>query len=87
MKAQRNDPCPCGSGLKYKHCCESAKSPMATSRWMTVLIGVIMVVGALIAIRAFSTADQSAGGFGPPDGPAPPGKVWSYEHGHWHDAP
>ncbi len=20
-KAGRNDPCPCGSGLKYKHCC------------------------------------------------------------------
>jgi hypothetical protein len=22
-----------------------------------------------------------------PAGPAPPGKVWSSEHGHWHDAP
>jgi hypothetical protein len=22
-----------------------------------------------------------------PDGPVPPGKVWSEEHGHWHDAP
>ena len=22
-----------------------------------------------------------------PPGPAPPGKVWSPEHGHWHDAP
>jgi hypothetical protein len=22
-----------------------------------------------------------------PAGPAPPGKVWSPEHGHWHDAP
>ena len=20
-KVQRNDPCPCGSGKKYKHCC------------------------------------------------------------------
>ena len=20
-KVRRNDPCPCGSGLKYKHCC------------------------------------------------------------------
>lgn len=20
-KIRRNDPCPCGSGLKYKHCC------------------------------------------------------------------
>ncbi|TXT20523.1 MAG: hypothetical protein FD134_2892, partial [Gallionellaceae bacterium] len=21
-KPGRNDPCPCGSGKKYKHCCE-----------------------------------------------------------------
>jgi len=21
LRAGRNDPCPCGSGLKYKHCC------------------------------------------------------------------
>jgi len=21
MKIGRNDPCPCGSGKKYKHCC------------------------------------------------------------------
>lgn len=58
---------------------------MVTSRWMTVLLGVILIVGALIALRAFTSADQSQAGFGPPDGPAPPGKVWSYEHGHWHD--
>ncbi len=24
MKTQRNDPCPCGSGRKYKHCCLAA---------------------------------------------------------------
>ena len=24
----RNDPCPCGSGRKYKHCCQ-AKDPRA----------------------------------------------------------
>lgn len=23
----------------------------------------------------------------PQPGPAPPGKVWSADHGHWHDAP
>ena len=22
-----------------------------------------------------------------PPGEVPPGKIWSYEHGHWHDAP
>ena len=24
QKTGRNDPCPCGSGKKYKHCCGSA---------------------------------------------------------------
>ena len=26
MKIGRNDPCPCGSGIKYKHCCLLKKS-------------------------------------------------------------
>jgi SEC-C motif-containing protein len=26
-KVGRNDPCPCGSGKKYKHCCLAAKRP------------------------------------------------------------
>ena len=26
----RNDPCPCGSGKKYKKCCESKNSPQKT---------------------------------------------------------
>jgi methionyl aminopeptidase len=29
MKIGRNDPCPCGSGLKYKHCCLGKKKPGA----------------------------------------------------------
>ena len=26
MKIGRNEPCPCGSGKKYKHCCKSLKT-------------------------------------------------------------
>jgi hypothetical protein len=34
------------------------------------------------------TPVPAAGGLTPqPAGEAPPGKVWSPEHGHWHDAP
>ena len=31
MKVQRNAPCPCGSGKKYKHCCliQQSKTPMS----------------------------------------------------------
>lgn len=36
-RAGRNDPCPCGSGLKYKRCCadkpEAAPSPIAGLSW------------------------------------------------------
>jgi hypothetical protein len=31
MKIGRNDPCPCGSGRKYKHCCLNAGSVQATA--------------------------------------------------------
>ena len=31
MKVGRNDPCPCGSGLKYKKCCIGKKTPMPGS--------------------------------------------------------
>lgn len=41
QKIGRNDPCPCGSGKKYKQCCQSktaniptpAKRPM-TAKWL-----------------------------------------------------
>lgn len=28
MKTGRNDPCPCGSGKKYKHCCISVSGAL-----------------------------------------------------------
>ena len=31
LKIGRNDPCPCGSGRKYKHCCGSAQPPAAAA--------------------------------------------------------
>jgi predicted O-linked N-acetylglucosamine transferase (SPINDLY family) len=31
MKPSRNDPCSCGSGKKYKHCCESKQSVSTTA--------------------------------------------------------
>lgn len=30
-KTGRNDPCPCGSGKKFKKCCESKKATKALS--------------------------------------------------------
>ena len=38
MKTGRNDPCPCGSGKKYKHCCLSPAS-VANDEFKTLLAG------------------------------------------------
>jgi len=41
MKPGRNDPCSCGSGKKYKHCCQSKDAAQAASaRASNELIGV-----------------------------------------------
>lgn len=38
QKIGRNDPCPCGSGKKYKQCCLSKKTPSGkrklTAKWI-----------------------------------------------------
>lgn len=70
-KPGRNDPCPCGSGLKYKKCCE-AKSDSKTSAMLLVVIGAILAA-ALLAYT-FMDRDQGPGA----------GRVWSEEHGHYH---
>ena len=31
MKIGRNDPCPCGSGKKYKKCCGESQAPPESS--------------------------------------------------------
>ena len=35
MDAGRNDPCPCGSGRKHKHCCLDRQRPAAPQRYFT----------------------------------------------------
>ncbi len=32
MKVGRNDPCPCGSGKKYKQCCMNKSQPQSSLR-------------------------------------------------------
>jgi hypothetical protein len=81
MKVGRNEPCPCGSGKKFKHCCalkKDQRSRMQDSLFKgvfllfgplaVVLIGVI----AYSALRGPSTTDEGLE------------RVWSSEHGHWH---
>ena len=78
MKTGRNDPCPCGSGKKYKRCCEgkSSRQELLYSKSLLALLGVLFValaVGGIVAV--FYSPDPSGAGT----------RVWSAEHGHWHD--
>ncbi|MEO5894970.1 MAG: SEC-C metal-binding domain-containing protein [Vicinamibacterales bacterium] len=68
----RNDACPCGSGKKYKRCCQLKKSGAMSSRLI-----LLAVAGAVLAVilAALGNARNSASG-----------RVWSAEHGHYHDA-
>jgi hypothetical protein len=83
-RVSRNDPCPCGSGLKYKKCHEGkdAETPTRSGLLTMTLLGLLIVGGATAVVITF--ARGGAGGAGQTGGR--PGQVWSPEHGHWHDA-
>lgn len=79
-KISRNDPCHCGSGKKYKNC-HGAESAVS-NRSLLMAGGIIAVVVAVW----FGKGVIGGGGESAPSGSAPPGQVWSAEHGHYHDA-
>lgn len=76
-KTGRNDPCPCGSGKKYKQCCGGSaaekKQSVFTNR-IVVLVGGLLLLMAIGFVRSIATADESSA----------PTRVWSAEHNHFH---
>lgn len=73
-KIGRNDPCPCGSGRKYKHCCIDRDRGLGTrTRILMLIVGLILVAGAILAVT-WEGGDERR-------------RVWSEEHGHWHTVP
>ena len=75
-KTGRNDLCPCGSGLKYKKCCESKDRAGGTRHTMMLIaVGGAVLAALVVGITSF-TSDRSSGAT----------RVWSAEHGHYHDA-
>lgn len=78
-KVGRNDPCPCGSGKKYKNCHASSEKSKELSNKSLVYIGLLLAFLAIAAYSLFVSQKSTR-----PDGPAPAGKVWSEEHGHYH---
>lgn len=75
-KPNRNEPCHCGSGKKYKNCHYEKDQSGAKSKIGLIALGVAFVLGFIILFLAFS------GGEGP--GNCPPGTVWSDAHQHCH---
>ena len=77
-KIGRNDPCPCGSGKKYKTCCagKTARRDTLLSKGMVALLGALLVAGIVAIAASFYSSDRST----------ETTRVWSSEHGHWHDA-
>jgi hypothetical protein len=73
-KTGRNDLCPCGSGRKFKKCCESKTSSRRQSRVLMAVVGLAIVGG--LAAAAASFRSGSTGSV----------RVWDPAHGHYHDA-
>ena len=77
-ETRRNDPCPCGSGAKYKNCCQH-KETWRDNRFLT---GAGLAIVVLLAILFIGLALSRGGDESRQD--CPPGQVWSEEHGHCH---
>ncbi|MEY4636828.1 MAG: motif [Acidobacteriota bacterium] len=74
-KAGRNDACPCGSGKKYKKCCELKAARSRSNTTMLVIVGLLMAAGLVAGITSLTSGDSHSG---------QPSGVWSAEHGHYH---
>jgi hypothetical protein len=75
VQVGRNDRCPCGSGKKYKRCCESKTQKTRSATVLMVVVGALVVGGLAAAFSAWNDDSVPAN---------TPGRVWSPEHGHYH---
>ena len=77
MKTGRNNPCPCGSGLKYKHCCLGKQSslPFSQKALIAVLVTAVLIGISLIVVSMRDHDFTNTSGAN---------RVWSEEHKHWH---
>lgn len=80
-KVGRNDRCPCGSGKKYKNCCESKKTKLTMAGRLT--IGAIVLAAGVLAYFLLNAPQRDGSGLAGRQS-CPPGQVWSAQHGHCH---
>lgn len=81
-KVGRNDRCPCGSGKKFKHCCEGKSSTKLSPAGWAAVVALAAAVGVLALFLYNLTQGGDALSTG--SGSCPPGQVWSAAHGHCH---
>lgn len=72
----RNDPCYCGSGRKYKNCCIEKDNASNSSRLWMIGLGIVIILGILFLANAMSDGEDQ------PE--CPPGQSWSAAHQHCH---
>jgi hypothetical protein len=74
MDVGRNDPCPCGSGKKYKRCHLNSNQGMSVqSKILISLGGVILLVCMVLLISSIRNFEGGS-----------TNRVWSEEHQHYH---
>jgi hypothetical protein len=72
----RNQPCPCGSGKKFKHCCaQKPQKASLASRIAFSIVALMLLGGAVVMLTSLDKLD---------DEPVGPRRVWSEEHQHFH---
>jgi hypothetical protein len=71
----RNDLCPCGSGRKFKKCCESKTASARQSRMLMIVVGLVVVSALAVVVSSFRS-DSGGGSV----------RVWDPAHGHYHNA-
>ncbi len=75
-KIGRNDPCACGSGKKYKKCCEAKASGWSRGTLiMALLVAALVVAGVGAVVSNFTTDNEHV---------AKTSGVWDPVHGHYH---
>jgi len=75
-KTERNSPCHCGSGKKFKNCCRDKGNTRLPSRLGITGIVALLIIGLVIVALALSGGNSSQD--------CPPGTEWSAAHQHCH---
>ncbi len=76
QKPDRNDPCHCGSGKKYKNCHMEKDQSGIFSKTAMIGIAVALILGLVLAGVILTGGDAQQD--------CPPGTTWSADHGHCH---